>query len=119
MKKILVIICMFMLLCACEMGIGPSIKVSEYLNNYNSLSEDVIQDMESVIFEENLTTENTAIYRDVLKRQYKNLKYDIVEEAITGDNAVVKAKITVYDLYNSKVQSEIYANENQNQFLNE
>lgn len=118
MKKYISIVITMILLCACSMSITPSIKVSEYLNNFNSLNEDVIEDMESAIIEENMTTDNRSIYRDVLKRQYKDLKYDIVEEAIDGNNAVVKVKVTVYDLYNSKIESENYMNEHQDEFLN-
>ena len=81
--------------------------------------EATIEDMESAIIEENMSQDNKSIYRDVLKKQYKDLKYDIVEETIDGDNAVVKVKVTVYDLYNSKVESENYMNEHQDEFLNE
>ena len=66
---------------------------------------------------ENLTSENTSLYREVLMKQYKDLKYDIVEENIEGDKATVKVKITVYDLHNSKVESENYMNEHQDEFM--
>ena len=96
----------------------PTLKVSEYLSQFNSLDELVIQDMETTIQEENLSTDNMTIYRNVLQRQYQDLKYDIVEESINGDNAVVIAKITVYDLHTSKQNSETYMNEHQDEFLN-
>jgi hypothetical protein len=98
---------------------APSLKVSEYLDNYNSLSEPVIEDLETAIQSENLTSDNTSLYREVLMKQYRDLKYDIVEENINGDNAEVKVKVTVYDLYNSKVESENYMNEHQDEFLTE
>ncbi len=119
MKKYIIIVITILFLCACSMKGAPSLKVSEYLNGYNSLSEAVIGDMETAIQAENLTTENTSLYREVLMKQYQNLKYDIVEENIEGNTAEVKVKITVYDLHNSKVESENYMNEHQDEFLNE
>jgi hypothetical protein len=79
----------------------------------------VIEDMESTIIKENLSTDNTSIYREVLKRQYQDLRYEIVDETIKEDKAEVKVHITVYDLYNSKIESENYMNENQTEFMNE
>lgn len=117
MKKLILVALMTLLFCGCSMTGTPSIKVSEYLSKFNSLDELVIQDMESTIQGENLSVENTTIYRNVLQRQYQDLKYDIVEESINGDNAVVIAKITVYDLHASKMNSETYMNEHQDEFL--
>ena len=117
MKKYIIILVKILFLCACDMKGAPSLKVSEYLDSYNSLSEPVIQDMETAIQAENLTSENTSLYREVLMKQYKDLKYDIVEENIEGDKAIVKVKITVYDLHNSKVESENYMNEHQDEFM--
>lgn len=118
MKKYIIILSI-LFLCACNMKGAPSLKVSEYLDSYNQLSEPVIQDMETAIQSENLTTENMSIYREILMKQYKDLKYDIVEETIDGNTATVKVKVTVYDLHNSKVESENYMNEHQDEFLNE
>ncbi len=119
MKKYIIVLVTLLFLCACNMKGGPSLKVSEYLDSYNSISEKVIQDMEQSIQTENLSPDNTSLYREVLMKQYKDLKYDIVEENIDGNNAEVKVKITVYDLHNSKVESENYMNEHQDEFMNE
>lgn len=117
MKKFLLVALITLMFCGCSMSGGPSMKVMEYLSKFNSLDELVIQDMESTIQGENLSTDNMTIYRNVLQRQYQDLKYDVVEESINGDNAVVIAKITVYDLNKSKQDSEIYMNEHQDEFL--
>ena len=117
MKKFLLLAFITLLFCGCSMTGGPSMKVSEYLSKFNALDESLIQNMETTIQGENLSTDNMTIYRNVLQRQYQDLKYDIVEESINGDNAVVIAKITVYDLYTSKQNSENYMNEHQDEFL--
>ena len=119
MKKIIILIITSILLCACDITDSPTLEVKSYLDNYNSLNENVIEDMESSIIKENLSSNNTSIYREVLKKQYKDLRYEIVDEKVDKDKAEVKVKITVYDLYNSRVESENYMNENQQEFLNE
>lgn len=118
MKKIIIIL-LTIILCACSLTDSPSLKVKEYLDNFNNLNENVIEDMESAIIKENLSSSNTSIYREVLTKQYKDLKYEIVEEKINNDKSEVKVKVTVYDLYNSKLESENYMNENQNEFFND
>lgn len=118
MKKIIIIL-ITIILCACSLTDSPSLKVKEYLDNFNNLNENVIEDMESAIIKENLSSSNTSIYREVLTKQYKDLKYEIVEEKINNDKSEVKVKVTVYDLYNSKLESENYMNENQNEFFND
>ncbi len=118
MKKFILVALITLILCGCSVSGGPSIKVMEYLSKFNSLDELVIQDMETTIQGENLSNDNMTIYRNVLQRQYQDLKYDVIEETITGDSAVVVAKITVYDLFKSKQDSEKYMNEHQDEFLN-
>jgi hypothetical protein len=118
MKKIIIIL-LTIILCACSLTNSPSLKVKEYLDNFNNLDENVIEDMESAIIKENLSSSNTSIYREVLTKQYKDLKYEIVDEKINDDKSEVKVKVTVYDLYNSRVESENYMNENQSEFFNE
>ena len=117
MKKILLTFLTCILLCACDMIDSPTMKVQQYLNDFNNLNETVVEDMESSIIEENLSSDNTSIYREVLTRQYKDLRYEIVDETINDDKATVKAKVTVYDLYNSNKQSETYMNEHQDEFM--
>ena len=118
MKKIIIIL-LTIILCACSLTNSPSLKVKEYLDNFNNLDENVIEDMESAIIKENLSSSNTSIYREILTKQYKDLKYEIVDEKINDDKSEVKVKVTVYDLYNSRVESENYMNENQSEFFNE
>ena len=62
MKKIIIIL-LTIILCACSLTDSPSLKVKEYLDNFNNLNENVIEDMESAIIKENLSSSNTSIYR--------------------------------------------------------
>lgn len=104
-KKFFLIVSLLLLVvgCGCMKKTAKG-AVQDYLNQYKNLSANVISDMDNVIDNENLTDTQKEKYRDVLKKQYQDLKYDIVSEKYDGDNATVDVKIKVYDLY--KVQKD-------------
>src|SRR5574344_1342599 len=116
MKKVLILCICLISLCSCSLTSSPISKVEEYLGKYNTLNEDVVSDINSVISSENLSTNNQAVYKDVLERQYKDMKYSIKDEKIDGDDAVVTVNITVYDLYKSQKNSSNYLNEHINDY---
>lgn len=116
MKKILSILLAICLLFGCSLNNNPSSKVKNYLNNYKNLSDEVLEDMESKIASENLSNENKDTYRDILKRQYKSLRYEIKDESINGNDAIVTAKITVYDLMNVINESNSYLEDHIEEF---
>lgn len=118
MKKILVTFLLVFTLFGCSVAGTPTNKVEDYLSGYNSLSDAVVSDMETTIANENLSNENLATYREVLTRQYKDLKYKVKDEVVTGDDAVVKVDITVYDLHKSDVNSQTYMNTHLEEFNN-
>ena len=51
-----------------------------------------------------LDDDQKGTYKEILKKQYSDMKYEITDEKYDGDNAVVTVKLTVYDLY--KVQKD-------------
>lgn len=103
-KVLLVVgICLVLAGCGCMKKTAKG-AVQDYLNQYKNLSSNVISSMDDVVNDENLTDSQKEKYRDILKRQYQDLKYEIVNEKYDGDNATVEVKITVYDLY--KVQKD-------------
>ena len=108
-------ICLILVGCGCMKKTAKG-AVEDYLNQYKNLGSNVLSDMESVINEENLTDNQKEVYRDALKRQYQDLKYEIVSEKYDGDNATVEAKITVYDFYKVQKESTEYLNNNTDEF---
>ena len=106
MKKIgklltVVVVLLSLVGCGCMKKTAKG-AVQDYLNQYKNLSSNVINDMDTVINNENLTDNQKEKYRDILKKQYQDLKYDIVSEKYDGDNATVEVKIKVYDLKKKK-----------------
>lgn len=105
MKKVLsIILGLFIVLSLGGCKDTASMAVERYLNKYNALDEDVLVDMNTIIENENLNDANRDTYESIFKKQYTDLKYEILEEEYDGDEATVKTKITVYDLY--KVQND-------------
>lgn len=101
--------------CACTMT-KASDAVKEYLGKYNNHDAEVLVELDALVEDENLTKEQSEKYKEVMKKQYSDLKYEIVDETYNGDEAVVKTKITVYDLYKAQQDAENYRKEHNNEF---
>lgn len=121
MKKVLYIIISFLLLTGCSnISNTPTRQVEGLFNKYQTLDSDVLVDLDKVISNEkrfNATTSNE--YREIMKKQYKNLTYKIKEETIDGDKAVVSAEITVLDLGKVIREAENYKNNHIDEFKDE
>lgn len=123
MKKIIasvmiLISSIFLVGCSCTNKTAKD-AVKDFLEQYKNLSASVLTDLEGVIKKENLNSEQEDKYRDILKKEYSDLKYEILDENYDGDNAVVKAKIIVYNLYKAQSNAAVYLNENINEFKDE
>lgn len=116
MKKILSILLIVFVLVGCNMMNTPTKKVEEFLMSYQTLSDDAVSDLELSSEMENLSSTNKITYMDVMQRNYKNLKYEITNEDVNGDEATVTAKITVYDLYKVMKESNDYLTDNSTEF---
>ena len=113
MKKLLLMLgCLVMVVgCSCSNDKAAD-AVEKYLNDYKGLSDNVLQDIDDLVENESLTDKGKETYKEVLKRQYRDLIYTIENEDYDGDTADVTVKITVYDLY--KAQN---LNSHQDEFL--
>ena len=118
MKKILSVLILLLLVCGCGNNTARG-SVDSYLKKYRTLDSEVLVDLEELIEKENLTEDQQEKYRDVLKKQYKDLTYEIVEEEYDEEVSYVSVKITVYDLYKAQSDSAIYLENNMNEFTNE
>lgn len=75
----------------------PTSKVEEYLGEYQKVSDKVIIDYSSIFDGDDIDLEYKKEYEDLIRRQYKNLSYEIKDEEIDGDMAVVTVQIKVFD----------------------
>lgn len=116
-RKIFVIVLSLFLVSGCGMTDDKAkMAIENYLNNYKKLDNNVTSQLDDLIASEDLTDSQKKVYREILERQYKDMKYEITNEEYDGDTATVTAKITVYDYY--KVQEEItdYLKEHREEF---
>lgn len=120
MKKICIFLMTlgFIVGCACTMP-KASEAVKEYLNKYNNHDSEVLVELDTLIKEENLTEEHGKKYKEIMKKQYTDLKYEIVNETYNGDEAIVTTKVTVYDLYKVQKNAEEYKTNHHEEFLDE
>ncbi len=112
MKKFLLSLCLVIsifLLSGCTMDNTPTKKVENYLNNYKTLNDEVLTQLDDTInLDTMMSAEQKNNYKDVLKRQYQNLTYEVKDEVINGDSATVTVEIEVYDYYKANQASDVY-----------
>ena len=118
MKKILGIILVLLLVTGCGKNTARD-AVEKYLKKYKALDSEVLVDMEGVIDKENLNSSNQDKYRDVLKKQYQDLSYEILEEEYDDEVSYVTVKISVYDLYQAQEDASVYLENNRDEFNDE
>lgn len=120
MKKILLCfscIIAIVLLSGCSMDNTPTKKVENFLDNYKNQDETVLTQLKEMVDSDTLMDETQkTTYSDIMKKQYKDLTYDIKDEVIDGDNATVTAEIEVYDYYKINQDAQTYYDNNPNEF---
>jgi len=109
MKKIIVLL-VTLILFGCNLSNTPSHEVEKYLDNFINLSDEVKMDIDSKSSYEALNQENKETYKQALIRQYENMKYEIKDESINDNTALVKAYVTVFDYYKTDNLSKEYLN---------
>ena len=122
MKKIvtfLLFIVSIFLLNGCSMENTPTKRVENFLDNYTSQNDKVLNQLKEMVDSDTMMDENQRnTYSDIMKRQYKDMTYEIKDETIDGNNATVIAEIEVYDYYKTNKEAEEYYNNNPNEFTN-
>lgn len=115
MKKILLIITVTIFLSACtlskESNNTPTKQVEAYLNSYQKLDSNVLNDLDTMIKNTEYNESQKMRYKELMKKHYSNLKYEIKNETIDGNKAMVDVEVEVNDY--SKVLSE---NSNQDDY---
>ena len=121
MKKIIVpIILSFILFTGCgeKLNNTPTKQVEMFFMNYQTLNQKVIDDLDNVLKNDNtMTNDQKEKYKEIMKKHYKNLTYDIKDEVVNGDTAVVTVEIEVYDYSKKKASVDEYVKNHPDEFL--
>lgn len=120
MKKIL--FCLMFLLCSfllvgCGEEMTPTEAVRDYMEGYVTLDDSVINQLNDYVkSNETLTDKQRDVYKEILRKQYSSLTYDIKNEKIEGNTAYVELKINVKDLYKIQKETNEYYEQNKDEF---
>ena len=122
MKKIFAAFGIVLLLTGCsltkDMDNTPTKKVETFLNNYQTLSSDVVSDLNSVVETDNdLTDEQKELYKDIIKSNYQKMTYTIKDTKEDGDEAIVTAEIEVVDYSTILSDVKLYLQEHAEEFM--
>ena len=120
MKKILWILLIIVCLTGCNNLMNtPTKKVEYLLSKYQSNDSEVLKQLdETLLTDAILTKEEKEKYKTIMQKQYKDLMYNIKNEAIDGKTAVVEVEIDVYDYAKSITNSEKELLNNSDNFKN-
>lgn len=118
MKKfrIVFVISAIFLLVGCFGNFTPSERVEDMFNRYIKNDKDIMDELESYMAEQNLSDAQKEKYKDIIKKEYSTIKYDIKDEKIDGDEAKVEASIEVKDLYKASKEAGKYLADNSSEF---
>lgn len=81
----------------CELNNTPTSKVDELFNKYQMVDDDITLGITNVLDEQNYNETQRKRYRTLLEKQYRNLSYEIKDEKVDGDEAIVTVEIEVLD----------------------
>lgn len=97
MKKIIFVFAFLFLLVGCSLSNTATSKVEDLLSKYQMLDNDIVNGINSVVSEENLTSSQADRYKKLIEKQYKNLSYEIKDERYDGNSATITVEIEVLD----------------------
>ena len=119
MKKVIVIV-IVLLISGCSSNIMAKDVVKDYLDGYINLSKDVKRSLDKTIEENKEFNDiNKDMYKKILLKQYKDLKYVILNEEYDGDKALITVNINVYDLNKAEENAEDYLSTNLKEFYDD
>ena len=118
MKKLVLLLSLFLIGCS-DLSNTPTKKAEEFLKKYQTLDSSVISDLNNVVNESDLNETQRSMYIDIMKKHYQNLSYEIKDETIDGDEAVVTVEIAVIDFKKVLDEANNYMNNNKEEFNDE
>lgn len=119
MKKFIFALFTILLLTGCgDISNTPTKQVEGLFNKYQTLDKEVLDDLDKIISEEDsFSQENREEYREIIKKQYKDLTYKIKEEKVDADIATVTVEISVTDFSKVLAEAADYKNNHPEEFV--
>lgn len=117
-KKFLVFSMLLFTLClfGCSLKNTPTKEVEALMSKYQSNDKSIIGELDDFIKTLDVDEDHYDSYKEVYLKQYQDLKYEIKDEVIDGDNATVTVQIDVYDYYKTTNDVNSYITNNPDEF---
>lgn len=113
--KYLVFLTFIFLVSGCNVFNYPVNVTEEFLKDYQNLDKNVIESINTNSYKK-LSNNNFKVFKEVLLRQYKDLKYEIESYEVNDEEATVTVKVEVYDLKKAKDDAYGYFIRNKEEF---
>jgi len=97
----------------------PTARVEELLRRYQNHSQSIIIELGDFLDSLNLDPNDRQDYHDIYLRQYRDLEFEVKNEVIDGDNAIVTVQIKVYDYHRAEININNFIANNPDDFLDE
>lgn len=117
MKKVLLVLIIFLFIGCDNIMNTPIKKTEKFLEKYQNLDDNLLNELSYKIESNELTQEQKNVYRNIMKKQYSDLIYEIKNEEIDGNKAVVKVEIEVYDYSLVNKKTDEFVNNHKEEFL--
>lgn len=114
--KFLCVLFALIVLTGCFANMSPSEKVENMMNRYIKNDQEIMDELDSTLTEQKLTKAQIARYKEIIKDEYANIKYEVKDEKIDGDEAKVELQIEVKDLYKASKKAGDYLLEHTEEF---
>ena len=112
MKKILLFLLPLLFIGCGTMTSTPTKKVESFMAAYQTLEDNVLEQLKKTADEETkFNDEQKKVYIELMKKHYQDLKYEIKDEVIDGDEATVVVEIEVTDYTKEMEKASKYLNE--------
>jgi len=119
MKKRLWLVGLMLLIftvgCA-SMSNTPTARVEEFLRRYQNHSNAVLIELGDFLDTLELDPEVRDDYHQIYLRQYQDMEFEVQDETIEGDQAIVTVVVTVYDYYRANIEINNFIATNPSQF---
>lgn len=120
MKKIIIFLTILFVLTGCDNKLlnTPTKKVEMFFQKYQSLDNDVLEQLDDVTNNEiSFNDKQKEEYKELMKKHYQSLKYNIKDEIVDGDTATVTVEIEVTDYSKILEDANNYLEKNKKEFF--
>lgn len=117
MKKVVLLIMLVLVTSCIDVNNKPDIKINEFFDKYIKLDDEVLRDIDKKMLEAELDNEIKLVAKNAYKRQFKNIKYKIININEYKNYAKAKISVSLYDYEATKEEAENYIDSHVEEFM--